>query len=406
MLRFELLLALRFLREGRFQSVLIIGGVAAGVAVVIYISALILGLQANTINRTLGAQAHIVVKPPEERVRLQLDASESTGASGATIQPRAQRIRAIDNWQSLVPALAADPDVLAISEMTSGSGIAVRGEASRAIVLFGIDPIKYDRIVELSDKLVRGQFRLNSGEIMIGTELAKDFGVDVGDRLRLLTSTTSDTLQIVGVVDLGSRDLNRRAVYTPIRTAQSLLGIPGGITNIDLRIREIFAANAVAARLSGIGDVLIESWMQTNGQLLNALQAQSVSTLMIRVFVSIVVMLGIASVLVVSVVQKRKEIGILRAIGATRGQMTRVFLLQGALVGLIGSILGGMLASLLVFLFTQLVRSSSGQPLFNIAIDLTLLLTSCTLATLCGTIAAIAPARRAAALDPAQAIRI
>ncbi len=400
-MRFELMLALRFLREGRFQSALIIGGVAAGVAVVVYISALILGLQENTINRTLGAQAHIVVKPIEETVQAQFDSSGTL----ATVQPKAQRLRAIDNWQTMIPALAADRDVVAVSEMTSGSAIAVRGEATRAIVVFGVELARYDRIVSLAEKVVRGSFRLNSGEVMIGTELAKDFGVDVGDRIRLLTPSGSDQFQISGLVDLGSRDLNRRAVYTPIRTAQSLLGIPGGVTNIDLRIREIFSANEVAKRLQAVGNVNVESWMQTNGQLLNALQAQSVSTTMIRVFVSIVVMLGIASVLVVSVVQKRKEIGILRAIGASRGQMTRVFLLQGALVGFIGSAVGVLIAWGLVFAFTRLVRTSSGQALFNIEVTPQLLVVSCVLATLCGVLASIAPARRAAALDPAQAIR-
>jgi lipoprotein-releasing system permease protein len=399
---FELTVALRFLREGRFQSALIIGGVMAGVAVVVYISALILGLQANTINRTLGAQAHIVVKPQEEAVRTQLPSGETL----ATVQPKAQRLRSIDNWQSLMPALTSDPDLLAVSPMTSGSAIAVRGEASRAIVVFGVELERYDRIVELSDKLERGSFRLNAGEIIVGTELAKDLGVDLNDRIRVLTPSASDQFQIVGIVDLGSRDLNRRALYLPIRTAQNLLAIPGGVTNIDIRIREIFDADKVASRLALIGAVNVESWMSTNSQLLNALQAQSVSTTMIRVFVSIVVLLGIASVLVVSVVQKRKEIGILRAIGASRGQMTRVFLLQGAIVGLIGSVLGGLMASGLVFAFTALVRNSAGQPLFNIVVEPELLISSCLLATIGGTLAAVAPALRASRLDPAQAIRV
>lgn len=398
---FELAVALRFLREGRFQTLLIIAGVMVGVAVVVYISALIEGLQGNTIRRTLGATAHIVVKPAEETLA-------PLGREGdfATLQPRAQRVRAIENWPPLLPALAADPMVVAVSPMASGSAIAVRGEANRAIVLFGVELDQYNRIVELSDKLVRGRFRLAPGEILIGQELGRDLGVDVGDRLRVLTSSASDQFQIVGVVDLGSRDLNRRALYLPMRTAQNLLGIPGGVTNIDVRIREIFEADRVAARLQGIGPVQVESWMTTNSQLLNALQAQSVSTIMIRVFVSIVVILGIASVLVVSVVQKRKEIGILRAIGASRGQMLRVFLLQGATVGLVGSALGSLLAWLLVQGFTFFVRSTSGQPLFSVPLAPELLLSACIAATVGGTLAAVAPALRAARLDPAQAIRI
>jgi lipoprotein-releasing system permease protein len=119
-----------------------------------------------------------------------------------------------------------------------------------------------------------------------------------------------------------------------------------------------------------------------------------------------VVVLGIASVLVVSVVQKQREIGILRAMGATQGQMLRVFLLQGAIVGAIGSLLGVLLAAALVWAFVTFVRGSDGQPLFQIALAPGMAMRIAALATVCGILAAVAPARRAAALDPAQAIRL
>jgi len=122
--------------------------------------------------------------------------------------------------------------------------------------------------------------------------------------------------------------------------------------------------------------------------------------------VMIVVVLGIASVLVVSVVQKRREIGILRAMGTTRGQVLRVFLLQGAVVGALGSALGIVLAVLLIWAFTHFVRGSDGLPLFAITLPLATALQVAGIATVCGVLAAIAPARRAAAMDPAQAIRI
>jgi lipoprotein-releasing system permease protein len=122
--------------------------------------------------------------------------------------------------------------------------------------------------------------------------------------------------------------------------------------------------------------------------------------------VGIVVVLGIASVLVVSVVQKQREIGILRAMGATRGQILRVFLLQGAIVGAVGSVLGVALAAALVWAFTTFVRGSDGLPLFAIGLAPELALRIALAATLAGVLAAVAPARRAAALDPAQAIRL
>jgi lipoprotein-releasing system permease protein len=150
----------------------------------------------------------------------------------------------------------------------------------------------------------------------------------------------------------------------------------------------------------------VEGWQQANAQLVSALNAQSVSTALIRGVVMVVVVLGIASVLVVSVVQKRREIGILRAMGATRGQIQRVFLLQGAIVGALGSALGVVLALALIVAFTHFVRGSDGLPLFVISLSPQLALSIAAIATVCGVLAAVAPARRAAALDPAQAIRI
>jgi lipoprotein-releasing system permease protein len=122
--------------------------------------------------------------------------------------------------------------------------------------------------------------------------------------------------------------------------------------------------------------------------------------------VMVVVVLGVASVLVVSVVQKRREIGILRAMGATQGQVQRVFLLQGLIVGALGSVFGMLLAVVLIWAFTTFVRGSDGLPLFNIGLAPGLALRIAALATLCGVLAAVAPARRAAQLDPAQAIRM
>ncbi|MFP5442221.1 MAG: ABC transporter permease, partial [Betaproteobacteria bacterium] len=150
----------------------------------------------------------------------------------------------------------------------------------------------------------------------------------------------------------------------------------------------------------------IESWQESNAQLVSALNAQSISTSIIRGVVLAVVVLGIASVLVVSVVQKGREIGILRAMGATRGQVLRVFLVQGAVVGALGSVLGLLLAVGLIWVFTHFVRGSDGLPLFSIALPLGMALQIALIASVCGVLAAVAPARRAAALDPAQAIRM
>ena len=406
---FEWRVALRFLREGRMQTLLIIVGVAAGVAVIAYVSALINGLQSNTLAKTLGAQAHISLRAPDDLVTPA--ALPVPGAAVLTeTQPRAQRLRSVANWQALVPLLERLPEVVGVSPMVSGSGLALRGEASQAIALMGVDLDRYDRVVGLRSKVVSGSPRLLPGEAIVGRELAQDLGVRVGDRLTVQTGgaggTVSDAVRVTALVDLGVKDLNRRTVIVPLRAAQSLLALPGGATQIDLTLKDVWVAQTLARALQGQFPYKIESWQESNAQLVSALNAQSISTSIIRGVVLAVVVLGIASVLVVSVVQKGREIGILRAMGATRGQVLRVFLVQGAVVGVLGSVLGLLLAVALIWVFTHFVRGSDGLPLFSIALPPAMALQVALIASVCGVLAAVAPARRAAALDPAQAIRM
>ena len=388
------------------QTLLIIVGVAAGVAVVAYISALIAGLQRNTIEKTLGAQAHITLSPLDDMVLPARAPSSAATRELVQTQPRAQRPRSIGNWQLLVPLLEAMPQVAAVSPMVSAAGLAERGEASKSITLVGVDLERYDRIVGLRARVVQGAARLGPGEGILGRDLANDLGVRVGDRVGIVTGGVNDSLRVTALVDMGVRDVNRRTVIVPLRTAQSLVGLPGGATSLDLTLVDIWSAQVLADDLAMRWPYKVESWQKANAQLVSALNAQSVSTAVIRGVVMIVVVLGIGSVLVVSVVQKRREIGILRAMGATQGQVLRIFLLQGGIVGALGSALGVLLAVVLIWAFTHFVRGSDGLPLFNITLAPVLALQVAAIATLCGVLAAVAPARRAAQLDPAQAIRL
>jgi lipoprotein-releasing system permease protein len=405
---FELNVAVRFLREGRFQSLLIIVGVAAGVAVVAYISALVVGLQRNTLEKTLGAQAHVVVSPLDDKVSPVLPRVPDRAVIADT-QARAQRLRTVANWPAVVAALERREGVAAVSPMVSGAALAQRGEATRAVSLTGVDIVRYDRIVGLGKKLTSGSLRLGPGEAIVGQTLASDLGVRVGDRVTVLVGTgaaaRSETLRLTGLVDFGIKDLNRRILIVPLRSAQSMLDLAGGATQIDMTLNDVWAAKALAQELSRELPYKVESWQETNAQLVTALNAQGISTLLIRVVVMIVVILGIASVLVVSVVQKQREIGILRAMGATRDQVMRIFLIQGGLVGAIGSVLGVVLAAGMIWVFTHAVLGADGQPLFAITLPPRMALQIVGIAWLAGVLAAAAPARRAARMDPAQAIR-
>lgn len=392
------LIAIGFLREGRSQSLMIIGGVAIGVAVIVFISALIQGLQANLIERTLGTQAHISLSAPDEINRI----IETKDAVQLIYEDqRAQRLRSINNWQEVVENLDKIPDLQAVSPMVSGPALVKRGEAIQSVAIMGIDLPRYQRIVPLQEYITSGQLRLKADDVLIGSEMAKDLGVRVGSKIRLDNGLdVNAVMNVAGIFELGVRELDSRYMYVDLKRAQSLLDLPGGVTLIDLRIQDIFAAEAVAARMQRLTGLKSESWIGSNAQLMNAISAQSLSTNMIIVFVGISVAFAIASVLSISVVQRTREIGILRATGASRQQILVIFLIQGAVFGLLGSLVGILTSYALVWSFNQF-----GPGLFYIPISPTLIISALLLATLSGLVAAAIPARRAARLDPVEAIR-
>ena len=395
----EWTIALKFLREGRAQTVMILIGVAVGVAVIVFVTALIQGLQSNLIERTLGTQAHIRLLPPDE-VNLRLPAAQGT-VQLVQEDKRVQRLRSINNWQQVAATLDQLPALTAVSPVVSGPAFARRGAALESVALVGVDLERYQQIIPLSTYLLEGQLRVGAGDAMIGKLLAENLGLRVGDKLRLETGQQSAAIvNIAAVFELGVRELDARYVYLDLKQAQSLLNLPGGITVLDLTVEEIFTAQAIAARIARLTGLKAESWMETNAQLMNGLTAQSMSTNIIVVFVALSVAFGIASVLSVSVVQRTREIGILRATGATRQQILRIFLLQGAVFGLLGSGIGIAASYALVWMF-----NNAGPGLFYIPISSTLILSSLLLATVTGVIAAAIPSRRAASLDPVEAIR-
>jgi lipoprotein-releasing system permease protein len=401
---FEWVVAMRFLREGRMQSLLIVAGTTVGVAVIIFITALVDSLQSSLAERTLSTQAHIVVRPPEDVPSRVVD--PRTGVVIARVEPRAQRLRSIDQWERVLPELERLPQVTAASPMVTGPAFALRGSANKSIALVGIDPERFRRIVRMDERIVAGAYRIAPGEAVIGAELAGDLGASVGDRIRIQTAEKADDVFLVtGIFDVGVKELNLRWVLVPLKTAQSLLSLPGGLTNIDLTVDDIFAAEQVAQRIQSATGLLAESWMAINGQLLAAFNNQTMSTRLIRIFLVLIVALGIASVLVVSVVQKQKEIGILRAMGTSPGRIMGVFLIQGAVIGVLGAVLGAALATGLVRFAASVFRTEDGTPLITGDIGVATYVGAGLVALVTGVIAAAAPARRAARMDPVQAIR-
>ena len=241
---FEWIAAMRFMREGLVQTLLIVVGVALGVSVIVFMSAALAGMQTNIIRRTLNYMAPIVVIPPQQVARPLRD---SSGGTAALVQPRSQQLRSIDQWQKARAQIERLPDVVAVTPVVSGPGFAVRGDANKAVNITGIEPDTYLNVISLGDKIVAGRLSVASSDIIIGTELAKDLGADIGDKLRLATASgASQTLNVTGIFDFGNKRVNESNVYINLHVAQSLLDLVGGVSSIEIKVRDPFEAETIA----------------------------------------------------------------------------------------------------------------------------------------------------------------
>jgi lipoprotein-releasing system permease protein len=402
---FPWFVALRYMRDARGQTALILGAVSVGVSVIVFLSALINGLQSSLIATTLGSQAHVIVRVPREVPR-PLVQSTDTGVVARSIQPASQRLRSIDQWPRVMAEAARQPGVTAVSPTVTGSGVATRLDANLPIVLRGVEPALFVAIIDLPARMVAGRFEVGGGLVVIGEGLAEELGIVVGDKVRVSsTEGVDDVVEVSGVFALGNDAVDGSWVVTSLRHAQALFALPGGVTSLEMKVRDVFEAEEVATVVRDRTSLDAESWMTLNASLLSGLSAQASSKTMIQFFVVVTVALGIASVLIVSVVQKSREIGILRAVGTPAHRVLMIFLIQGGVLGLVGSLIGCGLGVVFALGFETLTLNPDGTARFLVRVDLELLIRATALATSVGLAAAAIPARRASRLDPATAIR-
>lgn len=405
--------ALRHLRYGVGQSLLTIGVVAISVLLIIYLQTIIGGLQTRLIRNTTGAIPHITLEPPErapiaawrlaERDSRQLYVGETVNL------PKAQE--RIEDWRLWVSALdAPEADYVAVSPVVAGTAFMFRGARRQTVRIQGVIPERHNGIVDIESNLEGGRFlQLSSGEVAMGRKLARDFGVKLRDKIRLV-GPQGQTLSVTvgGIYETGFGPVDDGALFMLLRDGQSLLGYGTAVSTIGLKLADIYEADTRAEDLGTRAPFKVRSWIGDNPNLFRNLQSQSQTSNLILVMAVIAAGFGIASILIMSVTGKYREIGILKAMGATPQEIQTIFVIEGFLLAILGCLVGVPLS---IGLLQALAAVRSVGPdgrstqIFEIEIDPTLLLTASLIAITTGVIAAFFPARRAGSVDPMQVIR-
>jgi lipoprotein-releasing system permease protein len=398
---FALRVAFRYLTANRVQSGLLIGGVALSVIVFVFMTALIRGLALFLTAQTTGQIAHVEMEPPRRIAQVM----GTDGGFAAQPISTFQR-RQIRNWQLIVDQAAQLDHVVAVVPEVTGNGFLVRGTAVAPIALQGIDPSQIDAIIPISQSIVDGSADLSTGGLLIGAELAEDLGLRAGIPVLLRSDRGVERLiPVTGIFRIGLSNVDRRVAYMSIAVARPLLALPNGVTSVSIKLDDPELAPSVAEQLKRQIPLKITAWQEKNRNLETALESQGRTGNFIQAFALIAIMISIASALLLTSVRRRGEIGIMRSFGISRGFIASVFVFQGVIIGLAGSLIGSALGYRLCLFLSEGVKGPGGGPLLPIAPAEGGYVLVIVLTVIGSALSAILPAQAAARLDPVEAIQ-
>lgn len=376
-------IALRFLKSSKGQTILIVIGIAIGVSVQIFIGSLIDGLQKSLVDKTIGSSSHITIVPSDKENYFKDD-------------------------DSLINNLNENKDLEVVSKSLNSSAFLKLDDETYPILFRGMEFKDANKIYKFEEKIEKGNLPSTDREVMLGKDLVEDLGLKIGDKLEIvITGGGLEEVKLSGIYDLKVKAVNNSWAISTIKTAEEIFNKEGNLSSIETQVGEVFDADIIAENIEKDLDksLTTTNWKAENEELLSGLAGQSASSYLIQVFVLLAVLLGIASVLAISVVQKSRQIGILKAMGIKNKDASLIFLFQGLILGTIGSILGTVLGLSLTYIFSNFVKNPDGTPLVPFFLDYTFIAISVAVAIVASTLSALIPARKSSKLDPIEVIK-
>jgi lipoprotein-releasing system permease protein len=404
-LPFELFVALRYLLARRKQafisliSLISVLGVAVGVMALLIALALMTGLQGELRDRIVGSAAHVYVY----RIGGVLDAEDD------------------------IKKLMAIPRVVGAAPAAFGKALIRGSKGDGFIELKGIDPVRERTVTQLQNSIKKGSAEgLNRGPddvpgILIGSDLAEQLGVDVGDEVQLITPQGDLTpfmqvfrpkrFQVAGIFMLGLYPYDAGYGFTRLDVARRILG-PDAPVYIELRVDDMFRAqevvDGIVARYGA--EYIAEEWGDRNRSLFSALWLEKMAISITIGLIVMVAALNIVASLILLVMEKSRDIAILKTMGSSSASIRRIFMLQGLIIGLVGTTAGAAAGLALIFVLDHYklitvpvdVYQISHMPFTLEPLDFAVVIVS---AILICFVATIYPSRQASRLDPAQALR-
>ncbi|HEY0087645.1 MAG TPA: FtsX-like permease family protein [Candidatus Lokiarchaeia archaeon] len=384
-------IALRFFRRSKWQTVLIVIGISVGISVEIFVGILLQSLQSSLVNNNIGKSSQITIESDTDNPF-------------------------IEGYDDIIDDLEKFDELEAVSAAADRPGTIQEGSKSINVLLRGFVIENADEIYHISERIYEGTEPDDDFEAIVGKELNDELDLNEGDSILIfgfvkfgnLSVPVNQTFKIFGFYDFEIETINSVWIITTIDSVQIMFNMNKTATSIEMQVKRdlLFEADEIAKDIDkelNLEDkgLKITNWIDENQNLLNGLQSQNLSSLFIQAFVLISVVIGISSVLAISVVQKQRQLGILKAMGINNRTSFLIFLFQGFLLGIFGAIGGISLGIFFLWGFTQASASDfiviEYNPIF-IAMSAAIIICSSTLA-------ALSPALKSSRLNPIEVIR-
>ena len=376
-------IALRFLKKSKWQTILIIIGISVGVAIQVFIGVLITSLQKSLVFSVIGNSSQITI----------LSASNTQNQ--------------IENYDEIITELDKFEELSAISVAQDSAALTNASGKTTSIFVRGFNIDTADKIYNIKNRIIDGTIPNKNNEILIGKEFSDDLNLEVNDimYIQIAAKAINQSVKITGIYDFNVKAINELWVIMTLGSAQNIF-VEGNdtVTSIEMQVYEqyYFEANTIASDIQNeINDDSLEvtNWIDQNSDLESGLQAQSTSSYFIQAFAIISVIIGVSSILSITVLQKSRQIGILKAMGINNRDASKIFLYQGLFFGIGGAIGGILLGLFLLFGF------SFSSSVITIVIDPLFLLTSASIVIGFAVFGSLSPAIKSSKLDPIDIIR-
>jgi lipoprotein-releasing system permease protein len=303
-------------------------GIALGVAALIVVLSVMNGFQKEVRARILGVVAHVQITGPENRLA---------------------------DWQAVAREAAENPDVVASAPFVNAQGMLMLGASVRGVVVRGVVPELEKKVAEIGLRMLAGKLEaLVPGEfgIVLGAELARALGANVGDKVTLIAPQGLVTpagilprlkqFTVVGVFEVGMFEYDSTLALIEFADAQKLYGMGEAASGVRLKLKDLFQSREVTRDLFTRlrGDLYISDWTRSHANYFRAVQIEKTMMFIILLLIVAVAAFNIVSTLVMAVTDKQPDIAILRTLGASPASIMKIFIVQGALIGVIGTLIG------------------------------------------------------------------